>query len=202
MSRPCNKPTEELITMLRGSLPQQEEAVRCILQDGSLRQKAIGTIQKMGGSPQDAEEAFSESSKVFFMNILKGKYNGESAPETYFIGICINVWKGKQRSAYYQHTTFVEDALQLDGLASGNTGSALDQGKLTATLHSLLEKTGQQCKDILWNSALGHSMKEIAELLQLANERLAINYAYRCRERLRGIVKQTSGMDDFLKSFM
>ncbi len=176
---------EKLISLLQGELPAQEEGLKFMFRDERLERTVLHKIKGLGGSLHDAQDAYQEGFRIFYRHVLRRTFRGESSPSTYFISICINVWKDSRRGAYQKRISHVDDAVKMDRLHHETPEAKLEQDDRKKLVRQLLALVSDRCREILWLRALSYSMEEIAEKTGLSSPRMAINEAFRCSERLR-----------------
>ena len=131
------------------------------------------------------EDVFQEALVVFDRNIRENKFEAKSSLTTYLISIMKWMVLGHQRKAkdvIEFKPDLVSDIMESPEfeMISNEKKSALDE---------ILEKIDSRCRELLTHYKLDYSMKEIASIMGFSSPEMAKKQAYRCREKLRNVMK-------------
>ncbi len=173
-----------LIEAICGSLAEREAALHFIFNNESLFQRVVNYVLNQGGSQYDGEDVFQESVIIFDRSIREGKFKGNSSLQTYFFGI--TKWyfyteRRKQKTFIALNDQYFEVE---DDFESGIIKE--DEQEL---LHGILAQIGTKCKDLLQMASITKSNKELAALKNFSSADMARKEVYRCREKLRTLIK-------------
>jgi RNA polymerase sigma factor (sigma-70 family) len=146
---------------------------------------------------QDVEDVLQEGLYKFLNTYNKNGFELEGKLECYIFTICKNCWlkelerkkKLKLSEAYIVEE--IEDAKW-----------ALIEKQRKEVLLDIIERKREllsnKCQKVFDFRRDGLTCKEIAELLHLKNSQMVKDKHYRCKERLRELVKQDQAYLDFI----
>ncbi len=139
------------------------------------------------------EDVYNESIIQLIKSIKKGNFKGDRSLLDYFKGICRNIC-----SEFYRKENKDQQRLDPKDIPTEDLRTpfsiALEED-LKRIMREAFAKLSKRCQEILTLRMKGFSMREIAKMLGLSNERTAITYAARCRYQLRDFL----GGTDFFK---
>lgn len=154
-------------------------------------------IQKNNGSNEDAADIFQDAIIVFYEKVRQKQFKLSSSIRTYLYSVCKHLWLNKLRAqkkliSLTDHNESVAiDPLEISKLESSERNDYLMQ---------LLGSLGKNCKKILvlyYYDRL--KMKEIADLMNFANDQVAKNKKSSCLKKLKLIVSESPRLKDILK---
>jgi len=149
-------------------------------------------VKRNNGNETDAEDIFQEGLTILYEQVLNESFKKQSAISTYLFAICKNQWSRRLRKASRRNELYgVEsDETQTDDLVL----DSMIASEEVETLTSLLEDLDCPCKKILILYYYeNRSMKEIAGLMNLANDGVAKNKKNRCLNKLRSLAAKIPG---------
>lgn len=141
------------------------------------------------GSMEDVEDTLQEGLYKFMNVYKKNGFTQKGKPENYVFSICKNIWlkELEKRQKIKQSARFVVEEIEDDTWD-------LKEKYRKETLHDIIEKNyellSNSCQKVLNFRRDGLTCNEIAELLSLKNGQIAKDKHYRCKERLRELIKQ------------
>jgi len=154
-------------------------------------------VLQYGGSMEDVEDTLQEGLYKFLNVFDKNGYTKNGKPENYIYSICKNIWlkELEKRHNLKQSTIISVEVLEDDNWA-------LKEKKRKEVLHDIIEKNHKllsiSCQKVLNFRKDGLTCNEIAELLGLKNGQIAKDKHYRCKERLRELIRQDKAYKDFI----
>lgn len=172
---------EKLIRAIRGKEQEREAALKFIYQNQEWKRIAERFVLQNSGNSFDAEDVFQEAIIQLDKNIRKGKFEGRSALQTYFVAIAKFTWLKKlQRSRptdeiQSQHFDEIEESPEIRFMTEEKAGY----------LRKAMALFGERCKKIFKLYILSYSMEEIAQAIGLSSPAMAKKESYRCRVRLK-----------------
>jgi len=161
--------------------------------------KIAGFVKKNSGNDNDAEDVFQEGLTILYEQVMSNTFKKESTISTYLFAICKNQWSRRLRKASTKNELYgVEtkegqtDDLALDSMIANEEVEAVAD---------LLDNMDCGCKRILILYYYeNRRMKEIAEMMNLANDKVAKNKKNRCLNKLRKLAQQIPGLKSMSKS--
>lgn len=176
----------EILGMLRSSKSGARSKAFTYLYD-TVYSFILGFVLKNGGSSTDAEDLFQDSLIAFYEKSIAADFKLEGSAKNYIHGIARNLWYKKFRKPKiefsaaeipdYKHPIDDEENVEEEKLQQLKVVFA----QLSSGCQSILTCYYYEKK----------SMKEIADLLDLASEGVAKNKKARCLKKMKDIF-QTS----------
>ena len=166
----------------------QNEALRWIYQQEKWRKSVDKMVMGMGGDLDQSEDVFQEGIAIFARNIMQGRFNGESALLTYFVGICRFCYL---RKIEQNKITSVEMTHHEDKEVDGPEVSMIKQERSESQskmMRYLLGELKDKCRKILKMYSLKYSMEEIANEMGFEKAQSAKNATMKCRKKLRELI--------------
>ena len=156
-------------------------------------------VKRNSGNERDAEDVFQEGLTVLYEKVVNGAFKHESAISTFLFAICKNQWSKRLKKASTRYEVYgvesdvaLSDKLPLD---------AMIENEEAETLASLFESIDCSCKKILILYYYEkRRMKEIADLMGLANDMVAKNKKNRCLNKLRTLAQKLPNFKSFANS--
>lgn len=148
-------------------------------------------ILKNSGTRQEAEDIFQEGLVIFCRKLESTGFVLSSSINTYVYGICRLLWMDELKKKKRQLNT------DMPGLAAESTNERIDEDieddRPVRQAQEAILKLGQKCRELLELFYFKKSsMKDIAGLLGFSSEKVAKNQKYRCLEKAKELVKQSS----------
>ncbi|GJM31241.1 MAG: hypothetical protein DHS20C18_02420 [Saprospiraceae bacterium] len=134
-------------------------------------------------------DVFNESIIQLVKSLKKGNYKGDRPLLDYFKGICRNICAEFYRKENRDQQRLDPRDIPMEDLRTPYLIAVEEDFK--AIMRKAFAELSEMCRQILTLRMKGISMREIAKILGLSNERTAITYAARCRNRLRDILEKT-----------
>jgi RNA polymerase sigma factor (sigma-70 family) len=142
-----------------------------------------------GGSRQDAQDIFQETTVAFIDIVENGKFRMEASIKTFLVSIARNIWfndlRKKERSG--QREKMFENNREQKEM---DVSQFIGDRELKQQLSELLSQLGEPCRKILllfYYESL--SMKEMLDHLPYENEQVVRNKKYKCLLQLTEIIK-------------
>lgn len=189
---------EEIIGQIRAGGRGRQKALTTIYQDRSMRKAVFGTILKMSGNIQDAEDMYQESLIIMDRNIRLEKYEHQGTLSAYLCGIARMCWLNQLRKR--KRTDLEEPSTDhkfKDQMPEPDHW-LMDQER-TRLLHRFLNQLDERCMHILrlWQEKT--SMREIADTLELSSEMMARKLKYQCTKKLAQLIHEHPEIERILK---
>lgn len=190
MTRTTYSEKELLVSLKSSDRTERNNALSYIYKNQYVQ--IAGYIKRNSGNESDAEDIFQEGLTILYEKVLDGTYKIESTIRTYLFAICKNQWSKRLRKSSTKNELYgieskdiQDDTLMLDTMIADEESE---------TLASLLDSMDCACKRILILYYYeNRRMKEIAEMMNLANDGVAKNKKNRCLKKLRALAKQIPG---------
>ena len=145
-------------------------------------------ILKNNGSSTDAEDVFQEAMIVFYKKIQNEELELTCSIRTYLYAICRNLWL-KQLSRRNRKQELVGEWEEVMALEEPLNMIEEEQ---RAALAAILDQMGEGCRKLLVHYFYDRMrMKDIAEVMNLANEGVVKNKKLRCMKKLQELVRQS-----------
>jgi len=155
-------------------------------------------ILKNGGKAEDVQDIFQDAVIVLYRYVKAGKYNTEHEVGGFLFGVCKNLFytqiKKNKNTEYSTHEEMSggDDVSQLHTIISKEKQTMIE---------TLMTELGGRCKELLNYSIFDKkSMKEIAQIMQLANEDTAKTANYKCKKRLSKLILEKKGCLELLRN--
>lgn len=146
-------------------------------------------IKKNSGNAEDASDIFQNAILAFYKKVRSGNLVLNCSIQTYLYSICRNLWLDELK-ARKKHQILVSElksvTVELEPLPSEQTNERV------ALVMQLMDQLGTDCKKILGLFYFDRlRMKEIAEEMGYANEKVAKNLKGRCMKKLKELAKSS-----------
>ncbi len=183
MKNPTAYTDEQIIGALLGAAPQREQVFAHLYRSSGWREWVLRHVSNEGGDEPAGEDVFQETLILFDRNIREGRFTGQSALQTYFLGIAKQYWFNRRRNIrpvplspeYDRPLTETPEHLAL-------------QQERQGIVADILASLGDHCQKVLSLYKLSLSNEEIALELGLSSPEMAKKYTYRCREKFKTFV--------------
>lgn len=140
-------------------------------------------ICKNSGTESDAEDAFQEGLVIFYENVCRGKFNGNSKVETYLFAVCKNIWLQELRKQHRGGD--LSDGLEL----IVNPDDSVDLNDLL--LAQVFDELKEDCQKVLIEYYYRNKgISELRELLNMASDQVVKNKKGRCLKYLLNLMKR------------
>jgi RNA polymerase sigma factor (sigma-70 family) len=148
-------------------------------------------VLKNNGTRQEAEDIFQEGLVIFCNKIQKPDFLLTCSINTYVYSVCKLLWLDELKK---KNKTIKNDFIELtdENLVDEINSDIADDESMKQAQEAVM-KLGEKCKEILelfYFKKL--SMKEIANKLGFASEKGAKNQKYRCIEKAKENLKQST----------
>ena len=142
-------------------------------------------IGNNGGSSADAEDILQEAIIVLWQNSAKKDFELTARVSTYLMGIVKRKWYAQSRKQSRIVSTPVEDVLP--DLEAKFIEESEDER--IEVVKSALSKMGALCQKLLTLFYFEErNMREIANIMEMANDNVAKSKKYQCKKELEKIV--------------
>ena len=144
----------------------------------------------------DAEEFFVDAIMIFRENILDGKLTELSNMKSYIYGICLNLYRQKNRQNQkfvYASDNSVEELFYQEITQDPLTQSIEDEftNDMMSSCIETLDLLSAKCKEILEDFYFGKmSMEEIASNMNLSNAQVAKTTKSRCYKKWKELINE------------
>ncbi len=154
-------------------------------------------ITKNNGTPDDASDVFQDAIVVFYEKIRLGELELSCSIQTYLYSVCRNLWLSRLRSKKRQAR--LDDQMESIPISEDSL-SVLNNNERQTVLIQLLSKLGEDCKKVLSYYYFERlRMKEIASVMNFANEQVAKNKKSGCMKKLRSLVSDNPELQHILR---
>lgn len=141
--------------------------------------KVAAYIQGNSGNEDEAKDFFQEAIAVVYVNLLEGKFRGESAITSYTYAIAKNLWLQHLRKRKIVTTSIENDQLRDDRDDEVNAN----------LINEVLTRMDAECRSLLTGFYFnGNSMKELAQRFGLSSTQVARTKKLRCMKKLGEII--------------
>lgn len=152
-------------------------------------------IKSKNGTRQQAEDCFQDAIVALIMSVKQGKFKDEYSISNYLFGAARNRWFTTIRNSLSKET--VIEGMDFE-LMEGN--KLLEKEKLN-TIDAILKKLGSQCEQLLKLSLFEKKrLSEIKEIMNFSNEGVVKTYNYRCKQKLRTMIKNDIELQNVLRN--
>lgn len=160
------QPEDPIISLYRDSFPDFARMVR-----------------RMGGSPEEAKDAFHDALLIYMEREKAGKLNLHSSPKAYLLGTARICWL---------HTRGKGPIAELpEGFEAAEPEDTNEEEREKNLLESLV-RSGKKCMELLKAFYYDHcSMQEVADRFGFNGRRSATVQKYKCLEKVREEIKTT-----------
>ncbi len=175
----------EIIAAIKQSVASRDKTLQQIYANDKLRKTVFAHITQHGGAQEDAEDVFQDTLVLFDRQIREDKFQGQSAWETYFVGIAKWRWVSLRRK-------FGRDSNELKPDYHDSPVESVEarviEGEKRTVIDAVLSRIGERCQRVLTYYKLSHTMEEIADFMQLSSPEMAKKVAYECRKKFKDYV--------------
>ncbi|NUO00294.1 MAG: sigma-70 family RNA polymerase sigma factor [Saprospiraceae bacterium] len=189
---------ERLEAAICGAQADREAALRHLFGGRKQMDRVKKYVVNHGGTEADGQDVFQDAVVLFERNIRQGKYNRQSALETYFFAIVKWHWLTLRRrikpEVEFNPSTYDEQEQPVDVKIISDDHREV--------LNSALTLVGDKCKKILLLTGLSLSNEEIAREMGISSPEMAKKDVFRCRERFRELIRQRPGLEAILQSML
>lgn len=159
---------QELTEAIKAGGEQLDAALQHVYYKTESRERFFTFVKSKNGSLAEAEDVYMEGLFIFYTNIQKDVFKGQSSLQTYLFGICNNLWLSTRRKE-------IRRAEIRAGINELETEQEMPLQKLLmkekeSLLTAIFSKIGEKCKELLSLARLGYSATEIAEKTGYKNE--------------------------------
>jgi RNA polymerase sigma factor (sigma-70 family) len=145
-------------------------------------------VRRLGGDNETAEDLLHEAIIVLWQKITAGTFVLESKLSTFIVSVVKNKYLNRVRKNSFAALSESDQERE-----DGNPGileDLIDQEMVNA-VYSAMDKLHEVCRKILIMYYYEQrSLKEIARLLNFANEKVAKSKKYQCKESLKLIIEK------------
>jgi len=149
------------------------------------------------GSMEDVEDTLQDGLYKFMKFYEKNGFDQVDKLENYIFSICKNSWlkELEKRQKIKQSGKFIVEELEDDRFA---LKEKYRKEALLDIIENNIELLSNKCQEVLNYRRNGLTCNEIAELLNLKNGQIAKDKHYRCKERLRELIKKDKAYRDII----
>jgi len=148
-------------------------------------------VLKNNGTREEGEDVFQEGLVIFCNKVLKPEFVLTSSINTYLYSVCKLLWLDELKK---KNKTIKNDFIELsDEHLIDTIQEDIENDKPLKQAQEAVMKLGDKCKQLLelyYYKKL--SMKEIAKVVGFASEKGAKNQKYRCIEKAKENLKNSS----------
>ncbi len=148
------------------------------------------------GDEDEAKDIFQDAVVSLFTTVKMGKFDIEKDVNGFLFFVSRNLWinyvkkRGRQLDVSKMHLSMYEES-QLAVMITEEKKVQIEQ---------FLEKAGDKCKQVLKYVIYdNYSMKEIAKLMDFANEAVAKTTHHRCKQKLMDLVVNNKSVINLFK---
>lgn len=149
-------------------------------------------VRVNGGDMEEAKDLFHDAMIICYEKHLNGRFSADLSAKAYLLGIVRHLWFRRVKESYRSSSLEA---------TSGDIPADTEPKLLSEKLLLLLERSGIRCLELL--SAFYYerlSMKQIHKRFGYAGERSATVQKYKCIEKIRDQVKNTTlSYEDFFE---
>lgn len=139
-------------------------------------------IRRMGGSLEEAKDAFHDALLIYMEKEKTGKLNLHSSPKAYLLGTARICWLHRKGNG---------PVLELREEFEAAEPENINEEEREKSLLQSLVKSGKKCMELLKAFYYDHSpMQEIAERFGFNGRRSATVQKYKCLEKVREEIKK------------
>jgi len=187
---------EEIIVSLQEGEARKDLALKSLYR--SLYPVIKSYILKNNGTEEDAADIFQDAIVVFYEKVRVKEFHLSSSIRTYIYSVCKHLWLNKLRAQKrVVRLTDENETITVDSESLAVLGSR----ERNRYLMKLLNALGEDCKTILVAYYFERlKMKQIANLMNFANDQVAKNKKSSCLKRLKAMVSKSSRLKGILKN--
>lgn len=185
-----NYTDDQIISMVRAGGAERYAALKFFFKDAELRQSIIRTIERKGGSAQDAEDAFHDGFKVFNRQLMAGQFRGESKLRTWLSNICVRCWLDGRKKSYAKQVDLTDQDYRLDGKNENTPESRLLNKEYREKLRAILGLLGEKCQGVFLMKYENYDEEEISTRFNLGGADKVRKVRNRCKKKLKDKLQQ------------
>lgn len=189
------KQDSDIIAGITGSLKAREEVFRYLYLHSGIREQVVRHVCQTGGDVLQGEDVFQECMILLDRNIREARFEGRSLIHTYAIGIARQVWFNMRRTL--KKVSYSEISNEIPEEMTLSNEDVLLQKERVEWLNQIMKQLDVRCIEILKLYKLSFSNQEIANQLGIYNATLAKKYTYRCREKLKALIRNIPGAERY-----
>lgn len=182
---------------------KRQAAMKALYADPTLRRYTHRVMQDYGIQEREFEDLFEESMTDFIMNILQGKFRGDSQLSTYFYSICDRQCKNLLKKTNPPPTVPLEGRPH-EPPTHDNGEKRIVKGEKRRELRQMLDKVlnglSEKCRRALLLWKQGISPSNIAEELGYRDANSAKARTNYCRKKLREFIATHAEIRNKLKA--
>jgi RNA polymerase sigma factor (sigma-70 family) len=146
-------------------------------------------VMQNNGTRQEAEDIFQEGLVIFCNKLNNPAFLLTCSINTYIYSVCKLLWLDELK----KNKKLKNDLIPSNEDIEEDTQHDIEDDKPAKQAQEAVMKLGQKCKDLLELFYFKQlSMKDIAQKLGFASEKVAKNQKYRCIEKAKENLKQSS----------
>lgn len=175
---------ELILQMIRSGKAEREKAIRHLLNQERIVQNIRQHIKSNQGTEEDAKSILNFTLVQFMKKVLKEKdFVITSSLPNYLTGIAKFLWlaelrkKAKGAQSLSEHYELQDESTSID--------LQIINEERKQNLTKLLSQLGKKCKEVLMYWSYGHSMREIANLVDYSSEGVVRKKKFTCMQELR-----------------
>jgi len=178
-----NNDIQILISKIRSGKTGRDEVLISLYHDQILRNKIESVVLKYGGQHADKDSVFNTTLMQFVKTVIrKDDFSIQSTLHSYMTGIAKFTLLNEQKKNNKLRTEDIDD--QYDIKTDHTPESLIINQSKVDQLNGLLQKLGENCKEVLMHWANGYSMKEIATMMNYKSDGMAKKKKYKCFKEL------------------
>ncbi len=181
---------EVLLNMLKTN--ERDQALTYIYTQKEWRSNVANLIRNNGSDLSIFEDHYSDTLIIFERNIRLNRYEGKSSLKTYFVSISKYLLITKTRQLQRIELKAEPTDKAIPNYLTPEMQFILSEEK--NLIYEILDGMGEPYKSVLLLWGLSYSMKEIAKVIGLENAGKAKRLAYRCRQKLREVIRKNPNL--------
>lgn len=155
-------------------------------------------VKQKRGTASDGEDCFQEAVLALVKKVKEGSWDNKYEVKNFLFIVARNNWYNKLKRAGRLQTSDLED-LQLEDESQGIEGVLIEAERETA-IATLLDKAGERCKELLRLVIFENKkLKELVDLMGFSSEEVVKTNHYRCKQKLKEVLKNDSHLLAALK---
>ena len=173
---------KEIVSGIRATRSEREHILKQLYNDVALRGAIMRMLLRNNGSNDDYENLISETLTRFYkICITKQSFELKTNYINYLVGIAHFVWIGELKviskhkaEALSEEIELIEEMVEVEFLNK----------ERRSLINDLLEKLGQNCKEVLMFWSSGYTMLEIAQKMSYKSAGMAKKKKHVCIKEL------------------
>ncbi len=143
----------------------------------------VRMIRRMGGSPEEAKDAFHDALLIYMEREKAGKLDLRSSPKAYLLGTARICWLRTRGKGPVSELPEAFEAAEAE--------DTYEEEREQRLLESLV-RSGKKCMELLKAFYYDHcSMQDVADRFGFNGRRSATVQKYKCLEKVREAIKTT-----------